>query len=472
MLASVIPSAVIGHASPRVAPPLPLRSDIAELQEIAATIGYPLIPWQEIAGTYCTAKDADDRNLYREVAIIVARRNGKTTLLIPLIIRALRAGMRVMHVAQNRELPREIHREVVNLMIAHYHQDLPARGGYRFGAGQEEIRSTAGGVYRIVAAGRGGARGLSNDLVIIDELREIVDNELIAAAKPTIAASPRGQIVYVSNAGTDQSVILNALRARAGEDERLAYLEWSASPERNPDDVEGWVEANPSLGHIEPLLENITAEYKTHRLAGTLSIFETEYLCRWVISMRERLVDEYSWSLCEVDTLGVPKRPYMGISMDPNGGRASAAIAWRLPGEAIAVQMLFDVTGSPINTDLLGNDLAKAAAKYGVQSVGGDPLTDSELGKFFRKWEPISGRAFANASSRFVLAVQSRKVAWHDADALTDDLTWTTRKEHDESGSFQAVRADDDRPITASLAAIRAVWLASNPVSTGEARIW
>jgi hypothetical protein len=34
------------------------------------------------------------------------------------------------------------------------------------------------------------------------------------------------------------------------------------------------------------------------------------------------------------------------------------------------------------------------------------------------------------------------------------------------------VRADDDRPITASLAAIRAVYMASNPVPTGEARIW
>jgi hypothetical protein len=46
---------------------------------------------------------------------------------------------------------------------------------------------------------------------------------------------------------------------------------------------------------------------------------------------------------------------------------------------------------------------------------------------------------------------------------VTDDLTWTSRKQDHETGSYQAVRAQDDRSITASLAAIRAVWLASGP---------
>jgi hypothetical protein len=44
-------------------------------------------------------------------------------------------------------------------------------------------------------------------------------------------------------------------------------------------------------------------------------------------------------------------------------------------------------------------------------------------------------------------------------------------KPHDQSGSFQAVRSDDDRPITAALAAIRAVELAANP-PRGVARVW
>ncbi len=60
-------------------------------------------------------------------------------------------------------------------------------------------------------------------------------------------------------------------------------------------------------------------------------------------------------------------------------------------------------------------------------------------------------------------AVGAKKVQWDHAAAVGDDLTWTAKKQHDDSGSFQAVRADDGHPITAALAMIRAVGMASAP---------
>jgi hypothetical protein len=90
-------------------------------------------------------------------------------------------------------------------------------------------------------------------------------------------------------------------------------------------------------------------------------------------------------------------------------------------------------------------------------------LTDAVLGRFFRKFEPISGAKFANATDAFVTRVKAGRLRWDDAAQIADDLVWTARKPHDESGSYQAVRANDDRPITAALAAIRAVGLASGP---------
>ena len=74
----------------------------------------------------------------------------------------------------------------------------------------------------------------------------------------------------------------------------------------------------------------------------------------------------------------------------------------------------------------------------------------------------MSGGEFANASSQFANIVTAGKLRWSDADPVTDDLTWTASKPNGE-GAYHAVRASDDRPITASLAAIRAVWLASGP---------
>jgi hypothetical protein len=68
---------------------------------------------------------------------------------------------------------------------------------------------------------------------------------------------------------------------------------------------------------------------------------------------------------------------------------------------------------------------------------------------------------FANATSNFVELVRDGRLRWVDAEAVGTDLGWTARKENDETGSYQAVRANDDRPITAVLASIRAVWLAT-----------
>jgi hypothetical protein len=62
--------------------------------------------------------------------------------------------------------------------------------------------------------------------------------------------------------------------------------------------------------------------------------------------------------------------------------------------------------------------------------------------------------------------VDAKVIQWDHAAAVGDDLTWTARKQHDDTGSFQAVRADDSRPIPAALASIRAVGLASAPHPT------
>jgi hypothetical protein len=77
----------------------------------------------------------------------------------------------------------------------------------------------------------------------------------------------------------------------------------------------------------------------------------------------------------------------------------------------------------------------------------------------------ITGTAWANASAQFVNLVNAGRIRWQDCEAVTDDLAFTARKEHDETGHFQAVRMTDDRAIPAALAAIRAVWLASGPVA-------
>jgi phage terminase large subunit-like protein len=459
------PEPLFGQEKPRLAPPTPARSLVDDFIKTAKDIGIDLFPWQVVVARYLQARGPGEAWLYRHVAVIVARQNGKTRLLVPLIVSRLRMGHRIMHTAQDRNLPREVYSEVADIMAASP-GELAVKNGRivmpRFANGQEEIRMKNGGIYSIVAPTRGGARGPSRDLVIIDELREMTDHDFIAAANPTLQASKSPQMLYLSNAGDESSVVLNAIKASQDADPTLAYLEWSAAPERDLEDHEGWAQANPSIGHLPGMLGNLEMDLQTYRARGELAIFETENLCRWVTSMRPKLVDEEAWIACH-GPLEAPVRPVLAFSMDPDGHRASAAIAWRRPDGSIGLRLTYDVTGNPIDTDRLGEDLRKDAARLGIRHVGFDPLTDGHLAKWFKKPTPVRGQAFANATSTFVNLVNAGKLRWADADAVTADLVYTARKDDRESGSFEAVRVKDDRPITASLAAIRAVALAASP---------
>lgn len=426
------------------------------------------MPHQDLAGRYIEALGPGDRHLYREVAVIMSRQNGKTELLIPVIVKRLIEGRRIMHTAQDRALPRETFYRVADVMYQHHPELFGSRNGRRsrprYANGQEEIRLTNGGIYSIVAPSRSGARGPSRDLVIVDEVREMDTWDFIAAAKPTLTVSPDGQMLYLSNAGEEDSVVLNALRNRRDEDPDLAYLEWSASPERDADDPIGWAEANPALGH-EPdgmgsVLATLESAYRTAKLDGTLGIFETEHLTRWVPSLRETLVDAAAWADCRAEPVAAVA-PVMGVSLDPDRRRVSAAIAWHRDDGGIGLETVADLSAEVIDTDEVGKQLRDIAAARGVRRVAYDPLTDGELAKYFRKPEPVTGQKFANASSQFAGLVAARALRWQHAETVGSDLTWTARKLDTETGRFDAVRANDDRPIPAALAAIRAVWLAS-----------
>lgn len=432
-------------------------------------MGITFMPWQDRAGLYLYATAKTGNWLYPEVPVVVGRQNGKTEILKPLICQRLRQGRRLMHTAQNRELPREVFGQVAEHMIAKHRGELAAKP--RFANGQEEIRLRNGGRYRIVAPTRGGARGPSNDDLLIDEIRELVDHDFIAASKPTLSASPNPQAIYLSNAGTSDSAVLNALKLRAAEgDPSLAYLEWSAPADMDASDPRAWQASNPAIGHLPGKLDNVEREYRANLLGKTMEVFEVEYLCRWQASLDERLVKPADWADQEFGPAGTPIRPVMAINMDPSGERASAVIAWA-DGDQIVLDV-HDTVGSPIDATLLGPDLLNLGNANRVSTTAFDPYTDADLVRYLRKTKPINGREFASASEKFVRLVAERRLRINDPKGiLAKDLEWTTRKAGP-YGSFMAVKANDEHMNTAAIAAVRAAWLASAPTTTAPARIY
>jgi len=445
------------EGAPRIGPVPGATSRAEAAYRAAERLGITLYPWQRYSLWISLETNEQGKLRYFEDADVVARQNGKTEELIPRIVADLDEGRRVLHTAQNRIIPRHVF-----IRVAHAYPWAKVR----YANGQEEIRlSGSGGSYTIIAPQK-GVRGHSADTLIIDEIREYESFDFIAAAEPTLTASTDPQVVYRSNAGDEDSIVLNDLRARAlSGAPGLAYKEWSADPALAVDDREGWLQANPSIGYGPLTIDRIQALYEKYRDANELSIFETEHLCRWVVSMAPAAVADVAWQQARGHT-EEPVRPFMGISVSSDGSRASVAYAWRQSDGKLGL-IVRDFTGSPINKKMLATDLEEQAKADQVQMVGFDPWTDQDLARYFDKAKAINGQEYANASERFVRAVETGELVWQHAQPVSDDRPYTARK-HTGTTAWIVEPARSDRSITGFLAAIRAVWLASAPPLTAE----
>jgi len=464
MVPAKSPKRLVGSHLPRVGPPVPARSDHQLLIDRAKELGQPLWPWQATVSRFVAARAPKKVGwLFPEVATVAARQNGKTSIMRPLIIERLFAGHRIIHAAQDLRLPRAMHEEVATIIDEQYRQFLPSRRGVKYGVGQESIRLTTGGFYQIVSNSRSAARGSPNDLVLVDEVLELTNMEFVSAAIPSTVARPWGQVVYFSNPGTTDSVVLQWLRGRADNDPSLAYLEWSAEPGLAVDDMTGWLQANPSIGHNPVLLDNLERYYRTHLSGGSLDVWEREHLCRQTLARHQSIVTAAEWATQDFVTEVTPVRPSLGIKMDIGGERASAVLAWQEGDGRVGLDVIADVEGHPINVDRLGPDLQRAAVDSRVGMTLYDPYTDADIARHLRRSKPLTGRDYASASEKFVRLVAGRQLRVRDeAGLLATDLSATIPRSAS-GGSFFAIKASPETTNTSAEAAIRAAWFASAP---------
>lgn len=285
-----------GRRQPRIATaplrPLTAKTSLGfSLIKFAAAMGCPLLPWQEEAAIRAMELNPDGSYRFKTVLILVGRQSGKTHLLkLWALWRMLMDDAKmILGCAQSLEIAKEAWQGSVNIL----EDDLPEEiSTVRYGNGEICLTLANGARYRISAASRGAGRGLSVDLLILDELREHRDWLAWSALSKTVIARPRGQIVAISNAGDDESVVLNSLRdaALAERDPQLCILEWSAPEGCELDDPEMWAYSVPSLGHT------ITADSIRAALAtDPAGVFRTEILCQHVTSLNGAL-DATGWA--------------------------------------------------------------------------------------------------------------------------------------------------------------------------------
>lgn len=313
-----------------------------ELAEFAEQIlGEPLLPWQRWLAIHALEVDRSGGYRYRTVVVLVARQNGKTHFLRTLALwRLYMTDARlVLSVAQSLDIAREAWRAGCQTVEAV--PDLSAEL-VRIGRtnGDEHLSLSGGRRWKIGAANRSAGRGLSVDLLVMDELREQRSWDAWGALSKTTMARSDGQTFGISNAGDDESVVLNQLReaALAGNDPTLGIFEWSAPEGCELDDPAAWIQANPGLGHTVP-----EQALRSALTTDPPAVYRTECLCQRVDSMADDAVPKDAWAACQDASLtldGLRERVALCFDVAPDLMHATLAAAAVGPDGRVRVEVV------------------------------------------------------------------------------------------------------------------------------------
>ena len=341
---------MMGKTEPRIYTP-PLRELTPETSigfaacEYARTIlKKNLYPWQEWALIHLLEITGDLgtewRFRFRTSVLLVSRQCGKTVLsevIASFFLNVLRVDA-IFGTSLSLDKAEEVWEAVINDQ-----ESIPALAGdlerVSRTNGNKKLVLTGLRQYKVGAPTRRAGRGDSNDLVMLDEIREQRDWETWAAAAASTNAKPNGMIVCFSNAGDPDSVVLRQLRSLAiskiegkkpedfGGDvdgSSLGLFEWSAPEGADTDDMEALAQANPALGYgyltERALLSN--------RETFPESKFRSECMCQQVESLLPQPFPEGAWAggVDEASCIASESTIYYGIDMSQDRKWTSIAV--------------------------------------------------------------------------------------------------------------------------------------------------
>lgn len=299
------------------------------------------MPWQRLVAEVGGEIDpATGLPAYRNVALTVPRQSGKTTLILSWEVqRALGwAHLGPQHISYSAQTGNDARKKLIGdqvPILEPLRAKLQIRRILR-GMGNEAVEFRNGSRITLMASAEDSGHGPSIDLGIKDELFADVDDRRDQALVPAMATKPFAQTVAASTMGTEASIPLNRLvergrrAAEQGRTSGIAYFEWSADPDDDPDDPETWWGCMPALGLT--ITEAVVRDAR-----GTLkdSEFRRAFLNQQTTS-DERVIPASNWA----DVCDPNASPANGLTfaVDVNPERTSGSIAAASVGVAELVE--------------------------------------------------------------------------------------------------------------------------------------
>jgi hypothetical protein len=303
------------------------------VEEVA---GFTLDSWQRMVLRESLAEGEPGKWARTEVGLLVPRQNGKGAVLEAREILGLfRLGEQLLiHTAHQYKTAQEHF-----LRVAARIEDVPELKNevkaIRTAAGEQGVISRDGNRLRFLARKGGSGRGFSAPFVAFDEAYELAEATM-ADMVPATSAMPRRQRWYTGSAvdqmTMDNGVVLARVRERGlrGDEQRLAYFEWSLDL-GNPDDLdpevvldeEALALSNPAYG-IRISREAVEDETKT--LAHRTAAVERHNVGDWppTSGLTDFVIDPALWdSLEQAGFRSEGLQPCFGFDVAPDQAWAS-----------------------------------------------------------------------------------------------------------------------------------------------------
>lgn len=427
------------------------------------------MPWQELVAA--VGGEIDPKTglpAYREVLVTIPRQNGKTTLVLGWEVqRALGwdGPQNIVYSAQSgKDARKKLLDDQVPILEGRRHK-LGIRRIIRVN-GSEGVEFNNGSRIDLLAGTEASGHGQTIDLGVKDELWHDWDNRRDQALIPAMVTRPAAQMLTVSTMGTDVSIPLNDAveRGRRLVEARdvtsgIAYFEWSADPDEDPDDPATWWRCMPALGHT--VTERVVVHARANMPDGE---FRRAFLNQKT-KADDRVLPVEAWAAVCNDTAAPTGSLVFALDMNPE--RSAASIVAAAGGVVELVDYRPGVGWLAARAEELNG--RHAAARWVVDGGGPAGSLTAELERVGLEVHAVTPAELVKACGQFYDGVMDGTLKVHRHPKLDDAAAAAAKRQVGDAWAWTRKRTAAD--ISPLVAATLGLWGSANlpdPVSVYE----